>query len=519
MKLFLDRNKTLLPRLDIIYLLSRAGVLLGMVWYAFSNDYFHTDAAITIGLISTFALHLAFFYTGVQGRFDIKLGYLSAIIYDMILIPTTIASSGGMHSSAFLLFLMTISVAAYVTRFWFATTVTSLVSVLYVVAVWNDLSLGSAFDIGMRIGSFFVYYLAISYASDHLRKSGSRLLKLFDTLNKRTSELEKSQAQLEMIYENSRILASILETDGVIKEIMRIMGSVMRFSHFAIILKDSKGQFVYRSRCVGGRENYHMKAVSLESMSLIGKVCEQDEPVRIKDILGRDDFQPLNPDTRSIMVVPMNAHGGVGGVLTVESAEIDEFGDRGLRMLSVVARSAALALENAELHKRTEELTIIDGLTGAYNYRYFIQKLQEEKRRASRYNLPLSLIMVDIDWFKKLNDTYGHEAGNVVLARLASIINGCIRDVDIFVRYGGEEFVIILPQTPQHEACVIGGRIRERVEQTVIDAGKRGKLKITVSVGVTSFPENGKPQEELVSLADKALYQAKDEGRNAVCVV
>jgi diguanylate cyclase (GGDEF)-like protein len=126
--------------------------------------------------------------------------------------------------------------------------------------------------------------------------------------------------------------------------------------------------------------------------------------------------------------------------------------------------------------------------------------------------------MVDIDWFKKLNDSYGHEVGNIVLKSLAQTIKKCVRDVDIFSRYGGEEFVVILPQTPQAEAFHIGGRIREQVEKTLIDTGPAGKLKITVSVGVSSYPENGKSEEELVSIADQAMYQAKGSGKNLVCV-
>lgn len=127
--------------------------------------------------------------------------------------------------------------------------------------------------------------------------------------------------------------------------------------------------------------------------------------------------------------------------------------------------------------------------------------------------------MVDIDWFKKLNDTYGHEIGNIVLKELSRIIKRCIRDVDIFARYGGEEFVVILPQTAAGEASLIGERIREQVEGTVIDAGTAGRLKITVSVGVSSFPENGRSQEELVSVADQALYRAKGSGKNSVCTL
>jgi diguanylate cyclase (GGDEF)-like protein len=163
-------------------------------------------------------------------------------------------------------------------------------------------------------------------------------------------------------------------------------------------------------------------------------------------------------------------------------------------------------------------LSIVDELTDSYNYRYFIQKFQEEKKRAVRYSLPLSIIMIDIDWFKKFNDGYGHEIGNVVLRELAGVIKECIRDVDIFSRYGGEEFVVILPQTPLSEAQVIGERIRSQVEAAVIDTVTRGTVRITVSIGVSSYPENGRSEEELITVADQALYRAKDSGKNLVCV-
>lgn len=519
MKLFLDRNKTLLPRVDSIYLLTRVMILTGIAWYAFAREYPQQDAYLFYFILGTFSVHLAVFYTAIKGKFDIKLAYLSAIIYDILLVPMLILYTGNLHSTFYLLFFLTISVAAYVLRFWFATAVTFLVTLSYVGAIHQHLTLENAFDISMRVGFLLVFFLALSYASDYMRRSEGRLLKLFDTLNKRTSELEKSQAQVEMIYENSRILASILDTDGVVKEVMRIMGSLLQYPYCSIILNDKWGNLYYRARSLPGRSNFHLKAIDAGKMELTRKVRDMGEAIRIKDIASRDDYHPLSKKARSVMIVPMTSHGQSTGILTAESNNVDQFSEKDVQMLSVVARSAALALENAELHKKTEELTIIDELTQAYNYRYFILKLQEEKRRALRYDLPLSLIMVDIDWFKKLNDTYGHEAGNIVLKRLSRIIKGCIRDVDIFARYGGEEFVVILPQTPQREASVIGERIRERVENTVIDAGKTCKLEITVSVGVSSFPENGKSQEELVSVADQALYRAKGEGRNHVCII
>ena len=519
MKLFLDRNKTLLPRLDMIYFLSRLGVLIIIGWYFLAGQHEAADPYLVWGLLGTFAAHLLFFYGAIQNRFDIKLGYLSSIVYDLIIIPFLIGFAGGLEASFFLLFFLTISVAAYVLHFWYATAVVVLICIAYLGSIYEDITLGSLYDVSIRVGFFVVYFLAISYVSEYMRRSERRLLKLFDTLNMRTSELEKSQAQLEMIYENSRILASILDRDSVIREVMRILGQVLRFSSFGIIFRDRREHFVYRARSINSEVRFQLKAIDVDRMPLVKKVCEMDEPIRVKDIRGRHNFDPLSPDTRSVMVVPMNSHGRVNGVLTVESNVVDQFRERDLQMLSIVGRSAALALENAELHKRTEELTIIDELTGAYNYRYFVRKLQEEKRRAMRYDLPLSLIMVDIDWFKKLNDTYGHEAGNEVLRSLARTIAQCIRDVDIFVRYGGEEFAVILPQTLRREAMILAERIRTQVEETRIETRAAGQLRITVSVGVSSFPENGRPEEELVSIADQALYRAKGEGRNQVSVI
>lgn len=518
MKLFLDRNKTLLPRVDIIYLLTRLMTLLGISWFAFYGDYRPEESFLFYIMIGTFALHLGVFFAAIKERFNIRLAYLSAIIYDIIMIPTLILLTGGLHSPFFMLFLLTISVAVYVLTFWFAASVSAIVTLGYLGSVFHQMSLESIFEVSIRIGFMLVYYLAISYASDYMRRSERRMLKLFDTLNMRTAELEKSQTRLEMIYEHSRVLAAILDTDGVVKELIAILETTMQYSHYGMISNDHKGNLYLLASSISGRKNFHPIAIERGTQELVRRVCEAGEPIRLKDVSARNDYSPLSPRTKSAMVVPLVSHGQINGVLIAESGELDYFIDRDIQLLSIVARSAALALENAELHKRTEELTVIDALTDTFNYRYFVRKLQEEKRRATRYNLPLSLIMVDIDYFKKLNDTYGHEAGNLVLADMSAIIKTCIRDVDIFSRYGGEEFIVILPQTAQGEARLIAERIRSRVEQTKFRIDKNTQLSSTVSVGVSSFPENGHSGEELVTITDQAMYKAKEDGRNLVRV-
>ena len=519
MQLFLDRHKTLLPRVDIIYLLTRVMTFVGLIWFLFDRYRSGQDWQLVLILVTTYFLHLVVFTAAAKQRFDLKLAYLSAIVYDLLFIPVYISLTGGLDSSFFLLYYLTVSVGAYVLTLWSAGIIALLATGSYLVCVWPDISVSSSIDISMRIGLLWALLLGITYVSDFLRRSETRLMKLFDTLNLRTSELEKSQAQLEMIYENTRILAALLDNDGVIREVMRIMGATLQYQTCAVILKDKWGNFYYRARSVDGKQNFHLKAIDNQAIELVRKVGVMGEPIRLRDIRERTDYQALMPSAVAAMVVPMTSHNLTHGLLIAESGQSDRYTERDVQMLTIVARSAALAIENSELHKRTEELTTIDELTETYNYRYFVQKLQEEKKRALRYDVPVSIIMVDIDWFKKLNDTYGHEIGNIVLRELSRVVKKCIRDVDIFARYGGEEFVIILPQTPQIEASQIGERIREQVEGTIIDAGAAGRLKITVSVGVSSFPENGRSQEELVSVADQALYRAKGSGKNLVCTI
>ena len=490
---------------------------MGLAWFTFYYESGLSSQTIPVGIVLTYAVHLLIMVAAVRDKFDLKLAYLSAIVFDMVFVPVFIYYTGGIQSSFYLLFYLGISAAAYLLTFWFALAVTTVFTIIYIAIIFPELQLNHVFDICMRLGFLWVCFLAFSYVSVFLRKSERRLLKLFDTLNMRTSELERSQAQLEVVYENTRNLASILAPDEVIKEIMRIMRKMVSLKNFAVVFRDKWGHYVYRARSVELKESYQLKAIDDAYIELIQRVSETDDPICVKDLSSRTDYQPISPNSRSVMIAPLRSHDHSLGLLVAESPTPDYFQEKDIKIFTMLARSGALALENSELHRQTEQLTIVDDLSGAFNYRYFVRKLEEEKKRAVRYNLPLSLIMVDIDWFKKVNDSYGHEVGNIVIKELARVIQLCIRDVDILNRYGGEEFVVILPQTALHEASAIGERIRSQVERMVVDTGRAGKLKITVSVGVTSFPENGKTHEDLVSLVDQALYRAKGSGKNLVC--
>jgi len=172
-------------------------------------------------------------------------------------------------------------------------------------------------------------------------------------------------------------------------------------------------------------------------------------------------------------------------------------------------------IENA-YHEEIYRLTTVDGLTQIYNKRYFLETLEREISRAHRYHRDLALIMFDIDFFKNVNDTHGHLAGDSVLKQLASVLKGRIRREDIMARYGGEEFAIILPEISVHNAMVFADKVRKLVEKTPFKF-EDTKIPITVSVGVAEIGAGIQSTGDFIRIADEKLYQAKQEGRNRVC--
>ncbi|MFH2035631.1 MAG: sensor domain-containing diguanylate cyclase [Candidatus Zixiibacteriota bacterium] len=492
-----------------------------MLWMLFNAKSSPSGFAALISLSITYLVTMIIFWRLMKiGTRDLKRAYLALILFDTFFSTMLIIYNGGYQSNFYLLYYPVVMFAAYLLTIGSTLSFVGLISIAYALIIMEDLTFKDSLDVAIRIGLLWFLSMAITFVSQHVRRSENRLLKLLDTLNMRTSELEKSQAHLEMIYDNSRILGGMLDVEGVIEGVMKITGELLSYPASGILLLGPGESLIYRGRNIGGRGNYHLKAVNNKKSGLLIKVASQTKPVIVKDITDREDYEPLNKRAKSVIIIPLVIQKKPNGLLIAESPNVGGFSERDEKMLSVVARSAAMALENATLHKRTEELTITDELTGIFNYRYFTRTLKEEQRRASRYDLPLSMIMLDIDHFKSFNDTYGHEIGNIVLKGITNVVKKCIRDVDIFARYGGEEFVIILPQTPQVVVTKIGERIREQIECTVFGGTDDiPELKVTVSVGISSFPENGRGHDELLSIVDQALYRAKGAGRNKVCVI
>ena len=184
--------------------------------------------------------------------------------------------------------------------------------------------------------------------------------------------------------------------------------------------------------------------------------------------------------------------------------------------MGTLASYAVTALNNCERYHHAKERAFIDDVTEVYNARYLLATTENEIRRAQRYQTPLSVLFLDLDRFKLVNDQHGHLIGSQVLRNLSQSLMQCVRDVDTLARYGGDEFTILLVDTDHAAALSVAERIRRIVEEHVFEAGRGGSLRLTVSLGVGTFPEHGQDRNALLDAADKAMYRSKSLGRNRV---
>ena len=219
---------------------------------------------------------------------------------------------------------------------------------------------------------------------------------------------------------------------------------------------------------------------------------------------------------RSSLSLTLKARGETIAVLTLNSPKQDAFNEDIRQVLDIVEYPASVVVDNARLHEGTKRLAITDGLTRLYNHRHFYELLEQEFQRTKRFKTHLSMVMIDIDFFKQINDTYGHQVGDDILMEMSVVIRKQVRDVDILARYGGEEFAVLLPQTALEQAKAVAERIREAVEANEFKIPD-GKIRMTISLGISSFPECAiDNQTELVQMADAAMYEAKKAGKNRV---
>ena len=339
-----------------------------------------------------------------------------------------------------------------------------------------------------------------------------------------TVELGKRIRELSVFHEVGKALTSTLDLNQVLQTIMEKISSFFRPDTWSLLLVNEETGELYFEIATGEAAEA-LKGMRLKpGEGIAGWVIEHGQPLIVPNVAEDERFAPrldevTKVQTRSVVCMPVRGRDKILGVIElinyIAELKLDE---DDLFRLQALADYAAIAIENARYVQRIHELTITDDCTKLYNSRYLHAVLDAEVYRSTRYQYEFSLIFVDIDYFKKVNDKHGHLVGSKLLAQLGNLIKGHLRLIDFAFRYGGDEFVILLPQTPKRSAVNVARRLLQLVGRHTFMSEEGLNLKITVSLGVASFPEDAANKEKIIHLADEAMYLVKRNERNAIAV-
>ena len=334
--------------------------------------------------------------------------------------------------------------------------------------------------------------------------------------------IQEELKDLKDVLSVAQVVVSSLELDEVLRNILYSAMAVMDMPAGSVALYDEPlGQLSLHAH-VGLSENFLQRfRWPVKEGSLIHHVLDEGELFIVEDVQGGGfccgDALVLQEGIRSLVAVPLKIQNKVVGLICLDDFAPRQFAPNRLKVLSILASFAAMSIDNACLHQRTQHLAVTDGLTGLYNHRQFRLMLKDELMRARRYGKPMTLLMFDVDNFKAFNDRHGHLKGDRALVAVAEILRSAMRESDMVFRYGGEEFVAILPETAIDVALTAAERARREIEEKSPHY-LNGELPqgVTVSVGVATYPRDGQDRDALLQVADTLLYQAKREGKNRV---
>ena len=337
------------------------------------------------------------------------------------------------------------------------------------------------------------------------------------------SAIEQKIIRYDNLKNITQDLSQDLSLDTIGQSLVDVTYSLVAGNRGACLLYliDTKNQRL--SLFASRKENKDAVIKAKEGNIFDRWVLRHSSPLMIEDVAKdfRFDLEKIKEDDylrgfSSLISAPLISQDKILGILRIDNSDVAAYTQDDLRFLTTVSDLGAVALENAILFQRTQELAIRDSLTSLYTKGYFMERLKEEFKRSVYQNVPLSLLMIDVDHFKECNDKFGHAAGDIVLKEISFIIRNFLKDKHtISCRFGGEEFCILLCETDKKTAVKSAEELRKRIEEKKILV-RRHKMNITASVGVASYPQDCRSDEELILNSDTALYQAKQKGRNRV---
>jgi diguanylate cyclase (GGDEF)-like protein len=341
---------------------------------------------------------------------------------------------------------------------------------------------------------------------------------LFENSEATKNELDHKVFNLMTLQQSGKVLSSTLDLNELIKiSIDMFLETVWASSGILLLRGDESLEFevkAYKGITKEEIEQLEQNPAETWAMTTIEK---EKKPIFSQEISGKSyqSYTTINRELPFSAYIPMLKENELYGIVKVgPKINGQAFTDNDLEFFATIASQAVIAFENARLYS----LAITDSITKLYLNRYFHFRLDEEVARSRRYNSTISLLMLDIDRFKNVNDNYGHQQGDTVLKEVSKIMRKNVRNTDIAARYGGEEFAIILPETTIADAKIVADRIRSDVEHFDFPSITYGQkpIKCTISIGIAGFPLNADDKDSLIQKADSALYKAKGEGRNRV---
>ena len=328
--------------------------------------------------------------------------------------------------------------------------------------------------------------------------------------------LEKHR--MSVINEITKIIGSSLDLPSIYHDFAAKVKALIDYDRCVIVLLDDSGETATVFLLATSNETELPKGLKIPAANtapawVVANKRAQFEGDLLKERLFSEDEILVREGIRSAVRVPIWINGEITGVFILNSQNPQQYTKKDLPVLETICEHLALSLERYFLFDQISTLSVTDDLTGCGNRRMLRQELEREVRRAERYERTLGVLMLDIDHFKRVNDTYGHLAGDEILVGLAEQIKNNVRDIDTVIRYGGEEFLVILPETDLDGTVAVAEKIRNIVEEAEY-VTKDIVLQITISIGVAVYPLHASDNEELIRCADEALYRAKAAGRN-----
>jgi diguanylate cyclase (GGDEF)-like protein len=318
------------------------------------------------------------------------------------------------------------------------------------------------------------------------------------------------------------VISTSVEVKGIIDSAGTTLPSLFDFSVFGVLWKEGPTLHLFQEESCPPAFTQEVLKNMLKVFSILEETPIEAERVtlQIEKRKLRPKQKVMDPQAtlKSHLTLPLVIDGEIIGCISISSDQANMYNVPRLQFFSVFGYQMAASLKHIQRFSTVKKEAIYDTLTNLFNRRHFEERLSAETQKAFESESNLSIIMVDIDHFKKVNDTFGHDGGDKVLREIASLLKNSVRQHDTVARYGGEEFVLLLPGAPLDPTNMVAERIRRLVENTPFNMGQT-QIRITISLGISNFPiHRMKSKEELMKMADLALYEAKREGRNRVCI-